>query len=476
MKKSIVILTVGLAAAGLLGALNPTTVRADYYRWLKTKSYSPSVAYHAKMAGSIYLWNAHHTRVLHNLKNYSRTTWYKSAAIKMNSGYKSRIYYHVTSGNGEVTGYIWRGYLSTGVNPNESSTVRKNGSSGTTTPATGSSLTSTDSQTNQDKAKGILYANVPYSVKTDGLPVMNPNPATATPSKSFVEVKAAVLQKYAQIPGTDDINQIVNYVKTKFGNWDYFRIVMEKYQTQDNQIVKLPTLQYGDDDADRPTAQSDASFVWKDAGVTKNILEIIKHPGSTSESSDLNTVTYLVGKEYIFPDLQAAVSLECLPIIPTVSINPVPRVGVVNSGYGDNGDFSLVNFGNNSPHYVLTSDMLELPKDQPVQKNGLWIGTSNPWSNAIFAGILAVKGVTHYRQVGNSEISDYKLINGTWQHQYSIQWGTAEDPTLVKFTLQVPNKSTITFATANINSPVSVMDYLYKSDDFYQQVMTRAGN
>lgn len=121
MKK--IILT-ALALGGLAGGVGfsnsqtPLSAQASTaYTWGKTKSYpNPQPFYYAGKS-SVYLWSKYHTTKLYNLKNYPKTTWYLSKSVQMKHNGKSAIYYAVTSGNGKTKGYVWRGYLTKGVNP-----------------------------------------------------------------------------------------------------------------------------------------------------------------------------------------------------------------------------------------------------------------------------------------------------------------------------------------------------------------------
>lgn len=121
MKK--IILT-ALALGGLAGGVGfsnsqtPLSAQASTaYTWGKTKSYpNPQPFYYAGKS-SVYLWSKYHTTKLYNLKNYPKTTWYLSKSVQMKHNGKSAIYYAVTSGNGKTKGYVWRGYLTKGINP-----------------------------------------------------------------------------------------------------------------------------------------------------------------------------------------------------------------------------------------------------------------------------------------------------------------------------------------------------------------------
>ncbi|MFC6253523.1 GH25 family lysozyme [Secundilactobacillus hailunensis] len=55
-----------------------------------------------------------------NMKNLPHTTWYTDGHEKLyrKSSHSYAIYYHVRSGNGQHSGWIWRGYLHAGLNPN----------------------------------------------------------------------------------------------------------------------------------------------------------------------------------------------------------------------------------------------------------------------------------------------------------------------------------------------------------------------
>ncbi|KRK47358.1 hypothetical protein [Secundilactobacillus kimchicus] len=106
--------TLGLGFAAFT-TTHTETAQAAYYTWTKTKNYSPAPAVHARyFKETAYVWNTHHTRRLHNLKNYPTTTWYLSKSVKMSNGSKSSIYYRLVNSKKQVFGYVWRGYLKMG--------------------------------------------------------------------------------------------------------------------------------------------------------------------------------------------------------------------------------------------------------------------------------------------------------------------------------------------------------------------------
>ncbi|GAY73837.1 hypothetical protein [Lentilactobacillus kosonis] len=110
-------LSIGLLGLGIGFTVNHHNAYASSYRWVKTKQYK-NVPFHSKTTNSAYMWNWNHTKRIHNLKNYPKTTWYLSQSIKMAKGRQTGVYYQVTSGNGHTSGYVWRGYLTNGINPN----------------------------------------------------------------------------------------------------------------------------------------------------------------------------------------------------------------------------------------------------------------------------------------------------------------------------------------------------------------------
>lgn len=121
-------LILGSVALGV-GFATQTTHASAAYRTVKTKSYATTTpAYHAKsLTKSSYMWNSNLTKKLHNLKNYPRTTWYLQKSVKLTNGKKTGIFYYLKNKSNSASGYVWRGYLTKGVNgntdPNPSATI-----------------------------------------------------------------------------------------------------------------------------------------------------------------------------------------------------------------------------------------------------------------------------------------------------------------------------------------------------------------
>lgn len=130
MKKSILLLITALTTLGFLGATTqtkPAQASARYY-WVKSVN-RDNLPYHATNQRSAYIYNPMHTRKLHNLKNYPNTTWYVSKNILMRSSYTSKkgVYYYVTNGAKTISGIVWRGYLTAGVNSKTPATTNPTG-------------------------------------------------------------------------------------------------------------------------------------------------------------------------------------------------------------------------------------------------------------------------------------------------------------------------------------------------------------
>lgn len=121
MKKTILFaLTLGLLVGGVATVTQtPAAQAATAWKWAKTKNYA-DVAFHAKKPGtSVYMWNLKHTAKIHNLKNYSKTTWYLSQSVVLQLGKKKGVYYLVKNYTDKVAGLVYRGYLTKGVNPKD---------------------------------------------------------------------------------------------------------------------------------------------------------------------------------------------------------------------------------------------------------------------------------------------------------------------------------------------------------------------
>ena len=115
-----------VSANSISSTTNTTTATANPgYIWTRVLSRSTTVAYHAKSQSAVYLWNTTHTKRLHNLKNYPNTTWYVKNSVVMQHGSQRHVYYEVYNYGNGADGFIWRNYLTKGINPSRHASAAK---------------------------------------------------------------------------------------------------------------------------------------------------------------------------------------------------------------------------------------------------------------------------------------------------------------------------------------------------------------
>ncbi|GAY74368.1 hypothetical protein [Lentilactobacillus kosonis] len=226
------ILATGLLATGLGLVAQQSTAHASGYAWAKTKNYN-NVPMHAKTTGTAYMWNWNHTKKIHNLKNYPRTTWYLSKSVKMVKGRKAGIYYEITSGNGRVNGYIWRGYLTKGLNTNIGSNNNKGGNS---------------TNSNNNNQRSIPDLNT-YNSDAEYLNYINNNPNQNVAKLIMQQLPNAKLSlnlsKYAQDNGSfywdDEDVPTVSYDKSKIDSTSVRRLTHVENMINNLSKDSIPT-------------------------------------------------------------------------------------------------------------------------------------------------------------------------------------------------------------------------------------------
>lgn len=118
------IVSLAFAASLFFSITGIFTAQADSgYQVVKAKYYTSSKPFHTKKPKqNAYLWNAKHTKKLHNLKNYPNSFWTRAKTVILRKHNKSAVYYYVAGvtpkGTSNLYGYVWRGYLKPGYNPN----------------------------------------------------------------------------------------------------------------------------------------------------------------------------------------------------------------------------------------------------------------------------------------------------------------------------------------------------------------------
>lgn len=124
MKKVNIVLITGITV--LLGIFLQTSAQAKDTGYTVVKSSWPAKAtmYHAKnLNNNAYVWTStKHTKKLANIKNYPNTSWQSRGTVVLKHNGKKAVYYAVTAVSPtqtkkHVSGYIWRGYMTKGYNP-----------------------------------------------------------------------------------------------------------------------------------------------------------------------------------------------------------------------------------------------------------------------------------------------------------------------------------------------------------------------
>lgn len=431
MRKRIVLVAVGLMAAGILGTFTvTTTAQAAYYRWTKTKLYSPSVPYHAKYSGIMYLWDAHHTRAVHNLRNYPRTTWYKTAAIKMTNGYKSRIYYKVVSGNQKHAGYIWRGYLTPGVNPNE---TNSGSTLGTGSDGSGSTSGSSDMSGSSTTANdGVIYSNVSAAdakkIDTSEYDTDISTYQHKAPYLSGLESYDA----YAKVPTQSQIQTVVNFIKkrnqdlgiTNMGvvdnnaqGWQNFRIVMRSVDTKGTG-PKVPFVEYMYYDLeDIGTGYEKGEPEWYRAGTFQAFYDaatattVKQAPKSTNFDHPFPYVVYS-RLSYELPNQSLLHNYQGIYYGDRLYLKPGSQYTVFQD------DDRL--------YYVRTANVLDF-SNGPIVKNGIQYDNIDPVRGS--SELDPNKGKIYREITENDSFDEYHYENSKWQKVFSVRLNYGEELT-----------------------------------------------
>ncbi len=127
--KRIVLITLifGSLVAGLGVTSRPINLQAkSTYQLIKSKDYTSvysdkkhgvRLPFHAKSKKTAYMWNATHTKKLHNLKNYQATTWFLAKSVVLKHHNQKRVYYYVKNTTNAIGGYVLRSDLAKGYSP-----------------------------------------------------------------------------------------------------------------------------------------------------------------------------------------------------------------------------------------------------------------------------------------------------------------------------------------------------------------------
>ena len=115
------------ASNSVQGWVSPKALTKGYnfkgYPMIQKKWYNDGATYYLKNSKQdAYMWNWKHSKTRINLKDYPGMSWNRTESVVMQHGNKKAVYYYLQGrlhGNGKyVSGYVWRGYLKKGLNPN----------------------------------------------------------------------------------------------------------------------------------------------------------------------------------------------------------------------------------------------------------------------------------------------------------------------------------------------------------------------
>lgn len=124
-KKLVSFILMGLFAVTMgIAAQQPTVQASSQYTVVKSSFPAGGTIYHAKsFKKNAYVWkHLNHKQKIANLKNYPNSSWYRTGIIILKHNGKKSVYYLVSNfsplSKKTITGFVWRGYLKKGYNPN----------------------------------------------------------------------------------------------------------------------------------------------------------------------------------------------------------------------------------------------------------------------------------------------------------------------------------------------------------------------
>lgn len=124
-KKVISMILTGLLSVTMgVAAHQPKIQASSQYTVVKYSFPAGGTIYHAKsFKKNAYVWkHLNHKQKIANLKNYPNSSWYRTGIIILKHHGKKSVYYLVSNfsplSKKTLTGFVWRGYLKKGYNPN----------------------------------------------------------------------------------------------------------------------------------------------------------------------------------------------------------------------------------------------------------------------------------------------------------------------------------------------------------------------
>ncbi|WP_283680278.1 hypothetical protein [Lentilactobacillus sp. Marseille-Q4993] len=380
----------GIAALGIGMGGFQNTHASSRYRVLKVnKQWTGNAYYYKNLGTTAYMYNGYHTKKLHNLKDYPRTTWFvqKSVVLQSPRG-KKGVYYQVANGSSKVIGYVWRGYLKKGQNPATAKKVVK---------------------------PKVLYSNVSANdsakiFEEDGMDYKYPY---LTGLSSY--------ENYAKTPTNSQLNTVVNFIKKQNAeqglptsgkvdanakNWQNFRIVM--LPVQKHTSIRLPFVQamsYEEDD--------DGTFNYQGGPEWSTIGSFWSfYYAATTQSQDVYKFPK-GGRAADFPFAVFEANTYMLPNDSIINDNIMFGDGTVIY-LNENRKYTAI-LSSNRMIFVKTAYILNFTKGNII-KNGIQYGMGEPTATDSKKG-------TVYRKVDNdtnSGYDEYRYTDGKWQKTYSL--------------------------------------------------------
>ncbi|WP_056942357.1 hypothetical protein [Secundilactobacillus kimchicus] len=391
-------LLIGLGIA--YGITQVPDASASYRVVKRVKQEFPFPDFHQKNRGTnVYLWNLSHTKRLHNMKNYPRTTWSRIQTVILQSGQKKGVYYQIS--NGHANGYVWRGYLTSGKNPTASYV--------------------------QNSDVNVLYSSI---AKKDWNKVNSAENYTyAKPNLTGISSYAS----FAKKPTTAQINKVVAFIKAtnkaegitgtgtltaSYKGWQNFRIVMRPVASTKS-LTMIPFVEYMDNHYDDIGTGYDVSGnEWYSAGSFQAFYDAAT--AKSSKSYDSTTQPGPTGDIIYTPVSYVLPSYSLMRRYP---YNRADKIYTLKKG-----SLSVVQNGLNLA-YIKTTNILKFP-NRFQYRSGIAYGLTDPTRTTL---TVDTKKATHYRYIDTNmpiSFTDFTYVNGKWQQNFYA--GLLSDQTPIK--------------------------------------------
>ncbi len=340
--------------------------------------------HYAKYPATRYMYNLHHTKRLHNLRNYPKTTWHVEQSVLLQNRFGSKsVYYWVANGSGRLRGYVWRGNLTAGKNPRAGYTA--------------------------NSSVDVAYSNVTSAKDKQA------NDPTDFTVKAPMLTGYESYSKYAVRPTKAQIATVVSFLRNRAakvsnpGNsaWGKFRIVMRPIASKTSQL-KLPFVEMlGPELEDMGNRYENGPLEWSNEGSFWAYYDAAKVPSqdvhtiSKTDSSQPFPYQVYSPVKYDLPNLSVMRELNPLGDSDTLYLRP-------------NAEYSIVMAGGMS--FVKTANILNFSNGN-ILKNGILYGLIDPTRQP---GKVDQSKAIVYRKVADAGggFTEYRYRSGKWQEAF----------------------------------------------------------